>query len=104
MVLKQVKFYIDEESYERLRRVAKERGVTVSELVESIVHQFLGDTAPSIDESIRFLMRREDQLTREVGRIGIELSLLSKKVERLERELRELKKAYQERFKQQLEE
>jgi predicted nucleic acid-binding Zn-ribbon protein len=99
MVSKQVKFYIDEESYERLRKVAEERGMSVPAFVKSLVLQFLGGTTSSIDESIKYLMQREDQLTKEVGRIGVELSLLSKKVERLERELRELKKAYQERFR-----
>ena len=95
MVSKQVKFYISGELYEKLEKIAEERGVSVPALVKSLVLQYLGTVGePGVDDKIKYLMQRVQQISREVGRIEIELALLKRKVERHERELREIERTY----------
>jgi cell division protein FtsB len=38
-----------------------------------------------IYRDVKFLLQREDQLTKEVGRLGIEISILTNKVKKLEK-------------------
>jgi chromosomal replication initiation ATPase DnaA len=86
--MRQVKFYIDDERYEQLRRLAEERGLTVPALVRSLVLGALSAEGRELEEVVGRLEERVAQLTREVGRLGVELALLAKRVEKLERERR----------------
>jgi sugar phosphate isomerase/epimerase len=85
---RQVKFYIDDEHYEQLRRLAEERGLTVPALVKGLVLEALSGEERELEEVVGRLEERVAQLTREVGRLGVELALLAKRVEKLERERR----------------
>lgn len=86
--MRQVKFYIDDERYEQLRRLAEEHGLTVPALVRSLVLRALSGEERELEEVVGRLEERVAQLTREVGRLGVELALLAKRVEKLERERR----------------
>lgn len=95
MPSKQVKFYINSELYEKLKKIADEQGISVPTLVKTLVLRYLGEVSePSIDDKIKYLMQRVEQLTKEVGRMGVELALLERRVERHGRELREIKRTY----------
>jgi hypothetical protein len=85
--MKQVKFYIDEERYEKLRKLAEEQGLSVPAYVKNLVLKVLGELEPGIEETVKYLEERTEQLGKEVGRIGIDLARLIKRVERLEREI-----------------
>jgi len=86
--VKQVKFYLDEERYEKLRKLAEEQGLTVPAYVKRLVLRVLGELEPGLEEVVRYLKQRDEQLRKEVGRIEIDLADLMKRVEKLERELR----------------
>jgi len=85
--MKQVKFYIDEEHYEKLRKLAEEQGLSVPAYVKNLVLKALGELEPGIEETVKYLEERTEQLGKEVGRIGIDLARVIKRVERLEREI-----------------
>uniref|UniRef100_A0A7J3SL54 Uncharacterized protein n=1 Tax=Fervidicoccus fontis TaxID=683846 RepID=A0A7J3SL54_9CREN len=85
--MKQVKFYIDDERYERLKRMAEEQKLSVPAYVKSLILRTLGEEEPGLEERVKYLMRRQEQITKEVGRIGVDLIDLAKRVERLERDL-----------------
>jgi hypothetical protein len=86
--LRQVKFYIDEEHYEKLKKLAEERRLSVPAYVKNLVLRALGELEPGLEEKVKYLVQREEQLGKEIGRIGVELTLLARVVERLEQELR----------------
>jgi len=86
--VKQVKFYLDEERYEKLRKLAEEQGFTVPAYVKRLVLRVLGELEPGLEEVVRYLKQRDEQLRKEVGRIEMDLADLMKRVEKLERELR----------------
>jgi hypothetical protein len=85
--MKQVKFYIDDERYEKLKRMAEEQKLSVPAYVKGLVLRTLGEEEPGLEERVKYLMRRQEQITKEVGRIGVDLIDLAKRVERLERDL-----------------
>jgi len=85
--MKQVKFYIDEEHYEKLRKLAEEQGLSVPAYVKNLVLKVLGELEPGIEETVKYLEERTEQLGKEVGRIGIDLARVIKRVERLEQEI-----------------
>ncbi|NAY89628.1 MAG: hypothetical protein GU347_02795 [Desulfurococcales archaeon] len=85
--MKQVKFYIDDERYEKLKRMAEEQKLSVPAYVKSLILRTLGEEEPGLEERVKYLMRRQEQITKEVGRIGVDLIDLAKRVERLERDL-----------------
>jgi len=85
--MKQVKFYIDEEHYEKLRKLAEEQGLSVPAYVKNLVLKVLGTLEPGIEETVKYLEERTEQLGKEVGRIGIDLARVIKRVERLEQEI-----------------
>jgi len=84
---KQVKFYIDEDRYEKLRKLAEEQGLSVPAYVRNLVLRVLEELEPGFEEKVKYLIQREEQLRKEVGRIEMDLVDLMKRVERLEREL-----------------
>jgi phage shock protein A len=55
--------------------------------VKNLVLKVLGELEPGIEETVKYLEERTEQLGKEVGRIGIDLARVIKRVERLEREI-----------------
>jgi len=82
--LRQVKFYIDEEHYEELKKLAQEQGLTVPGYVKRLVLKHLGEMEGSIEENVEYLLQRQEQMRKELGRIGLDLIKLQKRVEYLE--------------------
>ncbi|MEM1605319.1 MAG: ribbon-helix-helix domain-containing protein [Fervidicoccaceae archaeon] len=85
--MKQVKFYVDEEHYEKLRKLAEEQGLSVPAYVKNLVLKAIGELEPGIEETVKYLEERTEQLGKEIGQIGIDLARVIKRVERLEREI-----------------
>jgi len=85
--LRQVKFYIDEEHYEELKKLAQEQGLTVPGYVKRLVLKHLGEMEGGIEENVKYLLQRQEQMRKELGRIGFDLIRLQKRVEYLERYL-----------------
>jgi predicted DNA-binding protein len=85
--VKQVKFYVDEEHYEKLRKLAEEQGLSVPAYVKNLVLKAIGELEPGIEETVKYLEERTEQLGKEIGQIGIDLARVIKRVERLEREI-----------------
>jgi predicted DNA-binding protein len=86
--LRQVKFYIDEEHYEELKKLAQEQGLTVPGYVKRLVLKHLGEMEGGIEENVEYLLKRQEQMRKELGRIGLDLIKLQKRVEYLERYIR----------------
>ena len=78
--LKQVKFYLSEEQYEKLRRIAEQQGLSVPALVKSLVLEFIGEAEyGDLVTHIKELEKKYEQLAREIGRIEKDLILLAKR-------------------------
>ena len=78
--LKQVKFYLSEKQYEKLRRIAEQQGLSVPALVKSIILEYLGEAEyGDLVSRVKELERKYEQLAREVGRIERDLALLAKR-------------------------
>jgi predicted DNA-binding protein len=86
--LRQVKFYIDEEHYEELKKLAQEQGLTVPGYVKRLVLKHLGEIEGGIEENVEYFLQRQEQMRKELGRIGLDLIKLQKRVEYLERYIR----------------
>uniref|UniRef100_A0A7C1CE46 Uncharacterized protein n=1 Tax=Thermofilum adornatum TaxID=1365176 RepID=A0A7C1CE46_9CREN len=86
--MRQVKFYIDEERYEELKKLAQEQGLTVPGYVKRLVLKHLGEMEGGIEENVEYLLQRQEQMRKELGRIGLDLIKLQKRVEYLERYIR----------------
>ncbi|MCC5998237.1 MAG: ribbon-helix-helix domain-containing protein [Thermofilum sp.] len=86
--MRQVKFYIDEEHYEELKKLAQEQGLTVPGYVKRLVLKHLGKMEGGIEENVEYLLQRQEQMRKELGRIGLDLIKLQKRVEYLEQYLR----------------
>ena len=77
---KQVKFYLEGEHYEKLRRMAEQQGLSVPALVKSLVLEYIGVVEyGDLVARVRELERKYEQLAREVGRIEKDLALLAKR-------------------------
>ena len=80
MAKKQVKFYLEQELYEKLRRLAEEQSITVPQLVMSLVLDYLGETRDSnLALRLKELEEKYEQLARELGRVEKELAILAKR-------------------------
>ena len=78
--LRQVKFYLGEEQYEKLRKIAEQQGLSVSALVKSVILEYLGEVEyGDLARRVMELERKYEQLAREVGRIERDLALLAKR-------------------------
>ncbi|WP_288005993.1 ribbon-helix-helix domain-containing protein [Thermofilum sp.] len=86
--MRQVKFYIDEEHYEELKKLAQEQGLTVPGYVKRLVLKHLGEIEGGVEENVEYLLQRQEQMRKELGRIGLDLIKLQKRVEYLERYIR----------------
>ncbi len=86
--MRQVKFYIDEEHYEELKKLAQEQGLTVPGYVKRLVLKHLGEIEGGVEENVEYLLQRQEQMRKELGRIGLDLIKLQKRVEYLEQYLR----------------
>jgi hypothetical protein len=86
--LRQVKFYIDEEHYEELKKLDEEQGLSVPGYVKRLVLKHLGKMEGGIEENVEYLLQRQEQMRKELGRIGLDLIKLQKRVEYLERYIR----------------
>jgi len=75
-----VKFYLEPELYERLRRLAEEQGVSVPQLVRSLVLEYLGEAGEgNLARRLRELEEKYEQLARELGRVEKDLALFMKR-------------------------
>ena len=80
MARKQVKFYIEPELYEKLRRLAEEQGISVPQLVRGLVLEYLGEAGEGdLARRLRELEEKYEQLARELGRMEKDLALLMKR-------------------------
>jgi hypothetical protein len=86
--LRQVKFYIDEEHYEELKKLAQEQGLTVPGYVKRLVLKQLREIEGGVEENVEYFLQRQEQMRKELGRIGLDLIKLQKRVEYLERYIR----------------
>ena len=81
-----MKFYLEPELYERLRRLAEEQGVSVPQLVRSLVLDFLGETGDgNLASRVRELEAKYEQLARELGRVEKDLAMIIRRCCRSER-------------------
>jgi len=75
-----VKFYLEPELYERLRRLAEEEGVSVPRLVRGLVLEYLGEAGEgNLARRLRELEEKYEQIARELGRVEKDLALLMKR-------------------------
>ncbi len=80
MVKKQVKFYLEQELYDRLRKLADEQGITVPQLVRSLVLEYLGEARDgNLASRVIELEEKYEQLAKELGRVEKDLALLMKR-------------------------
>jgi len=95
-----IKIYIDEKHYEELKKLAEKQKLTIPAYVKQLILNTLKTIEneekkeeviePGLEEKVNYLMKREEQLGKEIGKIGIELALLARRVERLEQEIRKI--------------
>jgi len=98
--LKLIKIYIDDINYEKLKKFAENQKLTIPAYVKQLILNTLKTIEneekkeeviePGLEEKVNYLMKREEQLGKEIGKIGIELALLARRVERLEQEIRKI--------------
>lgn len=80
MVKKQVKFYLEQELYDRLRKLADEQGTTVPQLVRSLVLEYLDEARDgNLASRVRELEKKYEQMAKELGRVEKDLALLMKR-------------------------
>ncbi|MEM4971030.1 MAG: hypothetical protein QXE01_07255 [Sulfolobales archaeon] len=78
--LKQVKFYLSVEQYEKLKKLAEHQGLSAPALVKKIVLEYLGEVEyGDLVSRIKNLEEKYEQLAKEVGRIEKDLALLVKR-------------------------
>jgi len=78
--LKQVKFYLNKEQYEKLEEIAEQQGLSVPALVKSMVLELLGEIEyGDLITRVKELEKKYEQLAREVGRIEKDLALLARR-------------------------
>ena len=76
--LKQVKFYLATEQYEKLKEIADQQGLSVPALVKGVVLGQLGEAEyGDLVSRVRELERKYEQLAKEVGRMERDLALLA---------------------------
>jgi rRNA-processing protein FCF1 len=97
-----IKIYIDEKHYEELKKLAEKQKLTIPAYVKQLILNTLKNEKmkgekkkeeviePEFEEKVNYLMKREEQLGREIGKIGIEVALLARRVEKLEQEIRKI--------------
>ena len=79
--MRQVKIYLSDDQYERLRKLAEAHGLTPSRYVKLLVLEALGEVEyGGLAARVRMLEQKYEQLAREVGRIEKDLALLLKKL------------------------
>ena len=78
---RQIKFYVEEEVYNKLKRLAEEQSISIPRLVKNITLVYLGEKGeePDLLNRVRELERKYEQLVKEVGRIEVDLALLEKR-------------------------
>jgi len=78
--LRQVKFYLNERQYEKLKRIAEQQGLTIPSFVKSIILELLGEVKyGDVITRLKQLEAKYEQLAHEIGRIEKELALLMKR-------------------------
>jgi len=81
--LKQVKIYLDDTQYEKLRKIAEQQGLSAPALVKSLVLEFLGEVEyGDLVTRIKDLEKKYAQLSQEIRRIERDLILLAKRCSR----------------------
>lgn len=95
--LKQIKFYVSDEEYEKLKKLAAEVGLSVPMLTKQAVFEKFnlgGSSATSLgrlgelEERVKLLEKKYEQLGIEVGRIERDLFRIIVKMKHMERMLR----------------
>ena len=70
---KQIKFYLEPELYERLRKLASEQGISVPALVKRLVLQYLGEAGEGeLALRVADLERKYEQIAHELGRFQMD--------------------------------
>ncbi|RLG01619.1 MAG: hypothetical protein DRN49_00885 [Thaumarchaeota archaeon] len=83
MTKKQVKFYLNEEEYSKLRLLAEQQGQTAPSFVKQIVLEILGEVKDAnLTYRVKQLESKYDQLANEVKRIEKDLMLLMRTLRR----------------------
>ncbi len=78
--LKQIKFYLTMEQYERLKSIADSQGLTVPSLVKQLVLEFIGEVNyGDLIARIRDLETKYEQLAKEIGRMEKDLAIVLKR-------------------------
>lgn len=81
--LRQVKIYLNEDQYEKLGRLAKERGMSVSALIKCLALNFLNEAKDSdLISRIERLERLYEQLFDALGRIEVDIALLMRQCDK----------------------
>ncbi len=84
--MRQIKFYLKEEEYRALSKLAEEAGVTVPSLAKKIVLSHIGlDESLPLHERVKILEDRLEKLSQEVGRIEKDLAYLIREVKGIRR-------------------
>lgn len=87
----QITIFVEYSVYSKLSELARKRSTSVEEVVKELVYRGLGiaDSTSSRsvnrDEVVDELRMRVEQLSKEVGRMEIDLALVLKRLERLEK-------------------
>ncbi len=77
---KQVKFYIEEDLYVKLKNLAEELNLSVPQMVKNIVLESLGEAGDgNIVSRISELEAKYDQLSKELGRVEKEIIFIVKR-------------------------
>ncbi len=77
--LKQIKFYLEPELYERLANIAKEQSTTVPRLVKGLVLEALGETENvNLAERVKKLEAKVERMGKEMGRMEWDIAMLQK--------------------------
>ncbi len=75
-----MKFYIEPDYYEKLKRLAAQQRTTVPQLVRRLVLEYLGEIEDEdLVIKLKELEAKYEQIAKELGRVEKDLALLAKR-------------------------